>query len=366
MTEPTKPQGSGEHLDDLIKVFTQSSLGVVYRQGLIRQLEQKTRTRAVLYVANIRHPASSMNLQDAVLLENVLKQTQPIENLDLMVNSPGGQGEAADKILHICRQFCANGRLRLIVPHFAKSAATMLAFGVDEVVMGPYSELGPTDAQVKIVEGGVEHYVSAQVFVDLLDGLERKIRDEEQDNQGVVSQALLVQLASLNKPFVEHCRRLQWYALDFAQRWMCRYVLREAHQKDADAAKERAFQTGQAFLHSGVFSHGQMLTAGDLKAQGNIHIKINELGRDDPVWRLIWQIHCVCDVLFDDVCDQPDLAVPLVGRLRLGQGGHVSEIGILSLQFPQLFRIEEVLFRSCPEKICRLSPHPVFREAQEY
>ena len=41
-----------------------------------------------------------------------------------------------------------------------------------------------------------------------------------------------------------------------------------------------------------------MLTAGDLKAQSNIHIKINELAGDDPVWRLIWQIHCACDVLF--------------------------------------------------------------------
>lgn len=105
-----------------------------------------------------------MNLQDAVLLENVLKQTEPIGDLDLIVNSPGGQGEAADQILHVCRHFCPNGRLRLIVPYFAKSAATMLAFGVDDVVMGPYSELGPTDAQVKIVEGGCRALCLASQF----------------------------------------------------------------------------------------------------------------------------------------------------------------------------------------------------------
>jgi hypothetical protein len=297
MAKQPNPQPGGEHLDDLIKVFNQSSLGVVHRQGLFRQLEEQTKATAVLYVGNIRHPAASMNLQDAVFLENVLKQSEPIENLDLIVNSPGGQGEAADKVLHVCRQFCPNGRLRLIVPYFAKSAATMLAFGVDEVVMGPYSELGPTDAQVKIVEGGVENFVSAQVFVDMLTNLEARISDAESKGQAV-SQALLVQLASLNKPFVEHCRRLQWYALDFAQRWMCKYVLRELYLKDAKAAQAHAVATGEAFLHSGVFSHGQMLTAADLKEQDNIHIKINELDRDNAVWRAIWKIHCACDVLF--------------------------------------------------------------------
>lgn len=79
---------------------------------------------------------------------------------------------------------------------------------------------------------------------------------------------------------------------------MCRYVLREQYEKDGKAARELAVATGQAFLHSGAFSHGQMLTAADLKAQDNIHIKINELDRDDAVWCLIWQIHCACDVLF--------------------------------------------------------------------
>jgi len=298
MAQAQKPQPGGEDLNELIKVFNQSSLGVVHRQGLIRQLEEQTKAKAALYVGNIRHPAASMNLQDAVFLENVLKQAEPIDNLDLIVNSPGGLGEAADKILHVCRQFCTKGRLRLIVPYFAKSAATMLAFGVDEVVMGPYSELGPTDAQVKIVEGGVENYVSAQIFVDMLDSLERRIREDEKANNGVVSQALLVQLATLNKPFVEHCRRLQWYALDFAQRWMCKYVLREEYEKDAKAAQAIAFKTGQAFLHSGTFSHGQMLTAKDVKAHKDMHIKVEELERDDPIWRTIWQIHCACDVLF--------------------------------------------------------------------
>jgi len=296
-SEPV-PERRGESLDELIKVFNQSSLGVAYRQSLLAVMEKLTGAKAVLYVANIRHPAASMNLQDAVFLENILKQLEPIENLDLIVNSPGGHGEAADKVLHICRQFCPRGRLRLIVPYFAKSAATMLAFGVDEVVMGPYSELGPIDAQVKLVEGGVENYVSAQVFVDMLENLEKRIREEEQSGQGVVSQSLLVQLASLNKPFVEHCKRQQDYARWFAVKWMLRFPLRDLHGRDRDEALERALKTADQLLLSGQFSHGEMLTASDLKTMPGIHLVIKELQREDPTWQAIWQVHCACDVLF--------------------------------------------------------------------
>jgi hypothetical protein len=144
----------------------------------------------------------------------------------------------------------------------------------------------------------VENYVSAEAFIDVLDNLQKKVREEEASEAGTVSQSLLVQLASVNQPFVEHCRRLQWYALDFAVRWMCKYVLRDEYQKDPEAAQQKALDTGNAFLRSGYFSHGQMLTAKDLRRRPEMHLKIEELGKDDPTWRLIWQVHCACEVLF--------------------------------------------------------------------
>jgi hypothetical protein len=295
---PQYPYPTGrETLDELVQIYSQSSLAVEYRRNLIRNLEARTKTTVVLYEANVRHPAASMNLQDAVFLENVLRQSGSIDDLDLIVNSPGGQGEAADKILHVCRHFCRNGRLRLIVPYFAKSAATMLAFGVDEVVMGPYSELGPTDAQIKVEESGVEHYISAQVYVDTLRVLEDQIRKEEAAG-GCASQALLVKLASLNKPFVEHCQRLQLYAMDFAVRWMTKTVLRPEQERDPEKARKLALATAGVFLRSGAYSHGQMLTAKDLARHPDIHIKIKELDGSDASWQTVWQLHCACDVLF--------------------------------------------------------------------
>lgn len=52
------------------------------------------------------------------------------------------------------------------MPNRAKSAATIIALGADEIVMGYCSELGPIDAQVVVVVGGVPRYISAQSFID--------------------------------------------------------------------------------------------------------------------------------------------------------------------------------------------------------
>ena len=57
--------------------------------------------------------------------------------LDLIVHSPGGSAEAAEQMVDYLRtQF---DHIRCFVPMQAKSAATMVALGCDEVVLGLHS-----------------------------------------------------------------------------------------------------------------------------------------------------------------------------------------------------------------------------------
>ena len=68
--------------------------------------------------------------------------------LDLILHSPGGSPEAAEQMLEYLRtQF---DYIRAIVPLQAKSAATMIALGCDEILMGEHSELGPIDPQILV------------------------------------------------------------------------------------------------------------------------------------------------------------------------------------------------------------------------
>lgn len=77
------------------------------------------------------------------------KITRPAETtqIDLWLDSPGGDAHAAYKIYLMIRS--RSKIFRAIVPDYAKSAATLLVLGADEVLMGPSAELGPLDAQVE-------------------------------------------------------------------------------------------------------------------------------------------------------------------------------------------------------------------------
>lgn len=70
------------------------------------------------------------------------------DELDLIIHSPGGSAEAAEQIVEYLRsQFTY---IRCFVPMQAKSAATMVALGCDEIVLGLHSELGPIDPQILV------------------------------------------------------------------------------------------------------------------------------------------------------------------------------------------------------------------------
>ncbi len=65
----------------------------------------------------------------------------------LFLLSVGGAGEPAYQISKLCKSF-AKSSFKVIVPRFAKSAATLLAIGADEIHMGPLGQLGPIDPQI--------------------------------------------------------------------------------------------------------------------------------------------------------------------------------------------------------------------------
>jgi hypothetical protein len=78
---------------------------------------------------------------------NKIVRKMKIENLDLFVNSSGGDLDATAKIVKLLRENCK--KFSVIVPFYAKSAASLLALSADELVMCKCAELGPVDPQVR-------------------------------------------------------------------------------------------------------------------------------------------------------------------------------------------------------------------------
>lgn len=78
--------------------------------------------------------------------------------IDVWLDSSGGDANAAYKLALILRR--AATTVRIVVPDYAKSAATLLSLAGDSIYLGPGAELGPLDAQMP-EEGSVAGYTSA-------------------------------------------------------------------------------------------------------------------------------------------------------------------------------------------------------------
>jgi len=99
----------------------------------------------------------------------VLKETDKIQSskdeteIDIFLTSLGENVHAAYQVINVLRAKCA--QLQVVIPYFAKSAATLLALGADRLVMGPQSELGPLDVQM-------EHPTQKDVRISAIDTVE--------------------------------------------------------------------------------------------------------------------------------------------------------------------------------------------------
>jgi len=103
--------------------------------------------------------------------------------IDLILETPGGQGEVAEDIVRLLRdKFKSVG---VIIPGWAKSAGTLIAMAGDEILMEPASAIGPIDAQLSW-QGKV---FSAEA---LLEGM-KKIK-KEVTSTGVLNKAYIPML----------------------------------------------------------------------------------------------------------------------------------------------------------------------------
>lgn len=70
------------------------------------------------------------------------------KNIMMVINSSGGRIEPAYLISKCCKEN-AKEKFVVSIPRRAKSAATLISLGADEIHMGPLSEIGPIDPQME-------------------------------------------------------------------------------------------------------------------------------------------------------------------------------------------------------------------------
>lgn len=126
------------------------------RVKLLRAIEEKRGSKVLVYFCADRPLGGSQVASDAVrpLYEHLLTiaPAPKIKILDLYLYSIGGRVESPWRIVTMLRESCR--KLGMLIPFKAYSAATLIAMGSDEIVMGRKGELSPVDPSLTMLPEG--------------------------------------------------------------------------------------------------------------------------------------------------------------------------------------------------------------------
>jgi hypothetical protein len=269
------------------------------RQKLIIKMEETltkrygSANRLVSYILRFGHAKTFMSTSDVPSLESMLSTVSGADQINVLVHSPGGDGTIAEKLIDMCRSHLSgqNKKLRVIVPNLAKSAATILALGADEILMGHVSELGPIDPQIPIIVSGVTQWVSAFAFVEARDKLVEQIKVATKKKEPTA--ALLQQLATLNIPFTDEMENQIAFSKKTAIALLDKYMLKTKNPKPRPRAKKAA-EIAEKLLSKQLFPvHGHYIGGATAKQVG---LEVEVLDKDDELWKQIWEYYIRCEV----------------------------------------------------------------------
>ncbi|MHC3130183.1 MAG: hypothetical protein IBV52_08935 [Candidatus Bathyarchaeota archaeon] len=230
----------------------------------------------VVYTANPFHPVSSIMIHDVIPFEDLLRSTAKAEDGYLMINSSGGDGNAAEKLLMMCRQRFAKS-FNVIVPDYAKSAATMIALGSDKILMGYLAELGPIDPQFRtsLLPGPG---VPARSFIDGLD----LIRDNV-TKKGDPIQMYYPMLTQINPQILARAQSAIAGSKKFAEKWLKKHMLK----KDPEQAKKVARWLSEGKRYK---SHGNVIDFDE--AHNILKLNVEKIDQNSELWSDIWELYC--------------------------------------------------------------------------
>ena len=237
------------------------------RRRLVREIEAETGRTLLCYVSR-----GSIDEPDTYHLTRLLEAIDQRERITLLLDSPGGDVDAAEKFVHLLREVCESPSdsmpaLEVVVPRRAKSAATLIALGADRIVMSDSSELGPIDPQ----------FPHAGDWVPVFALLRAYEKAEERCAKFPDNTAFAMAFGNIDLVLVEALRQAQSRARTCAENLLKRqggsYTAAPAVLMDVDRFP----------------SHGQMIDWRTAKEIGIPQVHFQD--RRTPIWRRYWRLY---------------------------------------------------------------------------
>lgn len=273
-----------DHHSPFVIVQNEVNQDYKLRVPLIRSLEKLLGGKVVTFFTSFGRKNVLITDEDAEMLESILAVEHKVgEKLFLVLNSPGGSGLAAERIVNTCRAYSGN-QFVCVIPHMAKSAATMICFGAAEIHMSETAELGPVDPQVPYWPGAVGDtegepmWISAEEYVRSYDNLLTRACGGGAPR----IEPFIQQLNRYDSRFIEQLRSAQNLAKDISVRLLATGMM-------SGTAPIEIEQRINPFLsQSEKSSHGRMINAAEAKGCG---LKVKPISLQSDVWHKLWELY---------------------------------------------------------------------------
>jgi ClpP class serine protease len=248
------------------------------RRELLRKLQDTIGRTVIAFFTSQTYPVA-IDQTDADMLEDVLRQTRLHNGLCLVLDTPGGDGITAERIVRICRVYSDN-QFDVFVARRAKSAGTIIAMGSNRILMGETSTLGRVDPQILIKEkNGMPSLIPAHVIVTSFDEKLNKAKTSKDQIE-----LYLRQLNDYNTIQIELIRRQLRMTEDIAVQCLKQGML--AHLSKKEIKKKIApFVTPVVTK-----AHTRDIFFDEAQKTG---LKIELVRHDHPIWGIVSEFYAL-------------------------------------------------------------------------
>lgn len=246
------------------------------RQELYQKIEECRGRPLIAYVTTIRPGLVGHMAQDAI--EHIIDQIRLIpkeqEEIDFLIISNGGDPITSLRIISLLRERFK--KISAIIPYVAYSAATILSLGADEIIMHPYSNLGPVDPQLTVPkqkDNGQPSQLefSSEDIRNYIEFVKSDVGITDQDHLTTAFNALAKEVGPLP---IGSAKRSQQLSLSLSEKML------ETHMDD----KSKAVSISKA-LNSSYFHHGYAVGRTEAKEIG-----LNVISPDEELEELMWDV----------------------------------------------------------------------------
>lgn len=264
-------------------------------KSLVEKYNLLTGRYLYLYVAAMakRIPGLSLEQEDFYIIRDMLKDVQNQTEIDVYIETPGGNGVTAEEIARFLHKKFS--KVNFVISGEAKSAGTILALSGNDIYMTETGSLGPIDAQIHIGRSVISAY-------DYMEWINAKMREAIKNGKlNPVDATMVAQITPGEIQLVNHSLE---FAKDLVKDWLYTYKFNNwketSTQKKTvtdEMKKQRANEVADEFAnHSRWRTHGRSLKISDLEEIG---LMVNNLEEVPEIADIVYRIQFVCKLLLE-------------------------------------------------------------------